>query len=105
MTALLYVRAVVADPADRAAFDEWYATDHSPMGYRLFKPKRFWRCWSHLDPSVHYAFYEFENAERYDEIVGTPEFEAMVADFTRTWGDRVERDRDVISVVHQYPES
>jgi len=45
----------------------------SPTGFKVFKPIRFWRCWSHLDPSVHYAFYEFDRAERYDEIVGTPE--------------------------------
>lgn len=103
MTALLFVRAVVPDPADRKAFDHWYGTDHAPAGLKLFKASKFWRCWSHLDPSVHYAFYELDSAERYDEIVNTPEFAAMVADFTGTWGDKVTRDRDVINIVQQYP--
>jgi len=101
MKALLYVRSVVPRPEDRPAFDAWYGTRHSPEGMRTFGFLRFWRCWSHLDPSVHYAFYELEDTGHYDRISASPEFEAMVADFTATWDGKATRDRDVIRVVHE----
>lgn len=101
MKALLYVRAVVPDPADRPAFDAWYGANHSPEGVRNFGFLRFWRCWSHLDPAVHYAFYELEDTAHYDRIVASPAFAAMVADFTATWDGRVTRARDVVRIVHE----
>ena len=36
MPACLVVRAVVADPADRADFDHWYRTEHLPDALRAF---------------------------------------------------------------------
>ena len=42
MTAYLVVRAVVADPTDRAAFDHWYRTEHLPDALKAFKAQR--RC-------------------------------------------------------------
>ena len=39
MTAYLVVRAVVADPADRAAFDHWYRTEHLPDAMKAFKAR------------------------------------------------------------------
>ena len=102
MKALLYVRSVVADHNDRAAFDDWYGSSHSLEGVQNFGFLRFWRCWSHLDPSVHYAFYELEDTKHYDRIVNTPAFAEMVADFTEVWGDRVTRERDVVNIVHEF---
>jgi hypothetical protein len=49
----LVVRAEVSDPADRAAFEHWYATDHLPSAIRVFGAQRGWRCWSRTDPAVH----------------------------------------------------
>ena len=69
----------------------------------MFNFRRYWRGWSHLDPSVHYACYELEDAAHYDAIVATPEFAAMVADFTSTWGGRVTRERDVVALTDKHP--
>ena len=103
MKALLYVRAVVPDPADRPAFDAWYGEKHSPEGVEKLGFIRFWRYWSHLDASVHYAFYEIEDVAFYDRMIKTPEHAALVADFTATWGDKVTRAGDVLRFVHQFP--
>ena len=51
---LLIVRAEVAAPADRPLFDDWYRNEHLPQAGTAFQAKRAWRCWSKLDPSVHY---------------------------------------------------
>jgi hypothetical protein len=57
--AFFVVRATVADPAKRAAFDTWYAKEHLPDAVKSFGAKRASRFWSATDPSVHQAMYEF----------------------------------------------
>lgn len=103
MTSILSVRAVVADPADRPAFDKWYAEDHAMTAYRQFAPIRFWRCWSDADPAVHYVYYEFDSVARITEVAESAEFAALVADFTNTWGEKVSRSRDIVTIVHEHP--
>ena len=63
MTAYLVVRAVVADPEDRAAFDHWYRTEHLPDAVKAFNARSAMRGWSTNDPSVHTAFYRFDSVE------------------------------------------
>ncbi len=36
-TALLMVRAELADAADRPAFDRWYETEHLPDALKVFQ--------------------------------------------------------------------
>ena len=57
--AFFVVRATVADPAKRKAFDEWYHREHLPDAVKAFGVKKAWRFWSASDPSVHQATYEF----------------------------------------------
>jgi hypothetical protein len=37
------VRAVVADPADRATFDDWYRREHLPNAAEAFAAQTAWR--------------------------------------------------------------
>ena len=94
--ACFMVRAVVADAADRPGFDRWYETEHLPDAVARFGARRGWRCWSRIDPSVHYAFYEFADLARAQAILDSPELRALVAEFDRAWGTRVTRTRDII---------
>ncbi len=94
--AYLMVCAVVAEAADRPAFDRSYEAEHLPDAVARFGAERGWRCWSWTDPSVHYAFYEFGNVERARSVLASPELQALVAEFDRAWGARVTRTRDVL---------
>jgi hypothetical protein len=76
----LVVRAEVPDPADRAPFDHWYATDHLPWAIRVFGARRGWRCWSRTDPAVHYAFYEFADLAEAQVATGSEKIAPLVAD-------------------------
>jgi hypothetical protein len=51
--AFFVVRAIVADPAKRAAFDRWYETEHLPDAAKWFGVRKAWPFWSATDPSVH----------------------------------------------------
>jgi hypothetical protein len=98
MSGVFMVRAVVADPADRAKFDKWYQDEHLPDAVKAFGAKRAWRGWSEVDPSVHYAVYEFDTIEQVRAIRGSGELKALVAEFDRVWGKRVVRARDEVKV-------
>jgi hypothetical protein len=94
----LVVRASVAEPADRAPFDHWYATEHLPDALAAFGVRRAWRAWSRDDPAVHCAFYEFESLALAQAGTSGPAIAALVAEFDRKWGGRVVRSRELLEV-------
>jgi hypothetical protein len=98
MTVIFMVRAQIAKSVARGDFDKWYGEEHLPDALRTFKAKRAWRAWSDVDPTVHYAFYEFESMAAARAIEGSEGLKRLVADFDRAWGDKVARARDFIQV-------
>lgn len=101
MAAYLTVRAVVADPADRAPFDHWYRTEHLPDAVKAFKAQLGMRGWSTLDPSVHTAYYRFNTVADVKAINSSPAIAALVAEFDRVWGNRVVRTRDILPIADE----
>jgi len=97
----LVVRAEVPAEADRAKFDDWYATDHLPWAMRVFGAQRGWRCWSRTGPAVHYAFYEFADIETARALIGSEKIKPLVADFDRVWGDLTTRQREILEIVQE----
>jgi hypothetical protein len=91
---LFTVRAVVADPAKRAAFDDWYAKEHLPQAVAAFGAQKAWRCWSVDDPSVHLATYQFADSVSLERATGGDAMKQLIADFDRCWCE-VRRTRDI----------
>lgn len=100
---LLIVRAVVVDPADRPPFEAWYRDEHMPQAVAAFHAQRAWRCWSRMDPSVHWAFYEFSDADRALAVVHSADNKRLGSLFDEAWGERVTRTRDAVELVHTIP--
>ena len=94
----LVVRATVADPADRAPFDYWYATEHLPDALAAFGVARAWRAWSRTEPAMHCAFYEFASLALAEAGTSGPGIAALIAEFDRKWGRRVVRTRELLEV-------
>jgi hypothetical protein len=92
------VRAVVADAADRPAFDRWYREEHLPDAIKAFGATSAWRAWSETDPSVHCAFYAFDSLAAVHAIQSGPAIQALVAEFDRNWAGKVTRTREVLRV-------
>lgn len=99
MAAWFVVRARVEDALARDAFDRWYQDEHLPDALKAFGARRAWRGWSAVDPSVHQAFYEFDDLARAQAIQGSDGLKRLVAEFDRVWGDKVTRSRDLVEVV------
>ena len=102
-TALLMVRAEVADAGDRRAFDLWYETEHLPDAAKAFQAERAWRCSSDTDSTIHYAFYQFAGVEAAQSVLQSAAMRALIAEFDRAWGTRVRRARDILQVVQSIP--
>jgi hypothetical protein len=101
MSAWLVVRAVVADPADRADFDHWYRTEHLPDALRAFAARAAWRGWSQHDPAVHCAFYRFASVAAAETATSGETIKALIAEFDRRWGLRVSRTREILNVADE----
>jgi hypothetical protein len=99
MTVYFIVRAKVDDAAVRGDFDRWYRDEHLTDAARTFSALRAWRGWSEVDPSLHYAFYEFDDVAKARAIPGSEGFRRLVADFDRAWGDSIQRSRDIVELV------
>ena len=99
--AWLVVRAAVADPMDRAAFDAWYHAEHLPDAVKAFSARAAWRGWSKTDPSVHCAYYKFDSPERLDAILSGAAIKGLIAEFDRCWHGRVTRTREVMLVADE----
>jgi len=98
MPAWLVVRAAVPDPADRAAFDHWYRTEHLPDALRDFHAEAAWRGWGRNDSSMHCAFYRFASVAAAEAATTGDTVKALIAEFDRRWGTRVTRTREIIDV-------
>jgi len=99
MSACFIVRAQVVDTAVEDEFDRWYQNEHLPDAFKAFKAQRAWRAWSEIEPSIHYAVYEFHDVEAARAIPGSAALKSLVAEFDRMWGDKVTRARDIVDVV------
>lgn len=99
MAALLMVRAQLMDPAAKAEFDRWYQIEHLPDALNAFKARRAFRCWSRTEPSVHVAFYEFDDLASANAIQDSAPLRELIAEFDRAWGDKVRRSREILQVV------
>ncbi|MBT6273010.1 MAG: hypothetical protein HOI95_02620 [Chromatiales bacterium] len=100
MAAYLIVRAHVVSDDDRDAFESWYHEEHLPDAHGRFEATHAWRGWSEVEHNVHYAFYGFEDVPTAMAISQSDAIKALVAEFDRTWGDRVTRTRDVVEMRH-----
>jgi hypothetical protein len=101
MSACFIVRAQVVDAAIKKDFDRWYQEEHLPDALKAFGAQRAWRGWSDVDPSVHYAVYEFDDVARVRALPGSETLKGLVAEFDRAWGDKVVRSRDIVEVVQR----
>ena len=97
MKGVFIVRAEVPE-ADREAFEDWYQDEHLSEAKEMFNAIGAWRGWSHVDPAVHMAFYEFESVEAAAAIQDNGTLQILIGKFNEVWEDRVSRTREVIAV-------
>ncbi len=98
--AIFIVRAIVTDASRRAAFDQWYETEHLPDAVKSFGAKRAWRLWSASDPAVHVAMYRFDDKAALERATTGAEMGRLIADFNRDWPE-VTRARETLVMAQE----
>jgi hypothetical protein len=101
MPTYFIVRATIADPARRAAFDAWYKNEHLPDAARSFGAEKAWRFWSETDPAVHQATYQFADRAALDRGTGGPDMKRLVADFDKAWPG-IPRTREIMTLAEEW---
>jgi hypothetical protein len=96
----LVVRAVVTDPAQRAAFDRWYRDEHLPQAMAVFGAEKGWRFWSETEPSAHQATYRFADRAALDRAIAPANFKPLIDEFDRCWPG-IKRSREVFTLVEE----
>jgi hypothetical protein len=100
-SAYFVVRATVADPAKRKAFDTWYAREHLPDAAKAFGVTKAWRFWSVSNPALHEAMYEFADQAALDRGTSADALKALVAEFDRCWPE-VTRTREIFVLAEEF---
>ena len=95
------VRATIADPAQRPAFDAWYGTEHLPDAVKTFGAQKAWRFWSDTDPAVHQATYQFADRAALDHGTRPEVMKRLVADFDRDWPG-IPRQREIMTLAQEF---
>jgi hypothetical protein len=101
MPAYFIVRATIPDPAQRAAFDQWYADEHLPDAAKSFGAEKAWRFWSESDPAVHQATYEFADRAALDRGTAPENMKRLVADFDKAW-PHIKRSREIMTLAQEW---
>ena len=99
--AFFVVRATVADPAQRAAFDAWYHREHLPDAMAAFDAEKAWRFWSESDPAMHQATYQFADRAALDRMLASAGLKALIAEFDRAWPG-IPRTREVLTLAEEF---
>src|SRR5436190_23345546 len=98
--AYFIVRDQVPVAADRERFDHWYRTHHVPLAVEKLGAEKAWRFWSHADPRIHYAVYQFGDMKSLQTQLASPDFKLLIADFDAAW-PKVQRTRDLIELAQE----
>jgi len=101
MPTFFIVRATVADPAQRTAFDAWYRTEHLPDAVKSFGAQKAWRFWSETDPAVHIAEYKFADRAALDHGTRPEVMKRLVADFEKAWPN-IPRAREILTLAEEW---
>jgi hypothetical protein len=96
----LVVRATVADPGRRAAFDRWYRDEHLPQAMEVFRAEKGWRFWSETDPAIHQATYQFDDRAALDRAIAPDNFKPLIDEFDRNFPE-VTRKREIFTLVDE----
>ena len=104
MSACFVVRAQVVDESVKEAFERWYRDEHLPDAMKTFGARSAWRAWSDVDPSIHYAYYEFDDIATVRALPRSEGMKRLVADFDQAWGKKVVRTREAVQVVQRIGE-
>ena len=82
-------------------FDDWYEKEHLFEAKQTFSAISASRGWQIENEDIHYAYYEFDNLKKANEILKSEALNKMINIYDKKWSNQIERTRKIISITQE----
>ena len=82
-------------------FDNWYEKEHLFEAKETFYAISASRGWEIENENIHYAYYEFDNLKKANEILKSEALNKMINIYDKKWSNQIERTRKIISIIQE----
>ena len=60
-----------------------------------------WRGWETENGDIHYAYYEFDNLKKANEILKSEALKKMINIYDKKWSNQIDRTRKIIKITQE----
>ena len=82
-------------------FDNWYEKEHLPEAKQSFSATSSSRGWEIENEDIHYAYYEFDNLKKANEILKSEALKKMISIYDKKWSNQIDRTRKIITITQE----
>ena len=82
-------------------FDNWYENEHLSEAKQSFSAISASMGWEIENEDIHYAYYEFDNLKKANEILKSEALNKMINIYDKKWSNQIERTRKIISITQE----
>ena len=100
MSIFLVVKSFVPSHLKKE-FDNWYEEEHLSEAKQSFHAISASRGWEIENGDIHYAYYEFDNLKKANEILISEALEKMIHIYDKKWSHQIDRTRKIISITQE----
>ena len=82
-------------------FDNWYENEHLSEAKQSFGAISASRGWEIENEDNHYAYYEFDNLKKANEILKSDALKKMINIYDKKWSNQIDRTRKIITITQE----
>ena len=82
-------------------FDNWYEKEHLLEAKKTFSAISASRGWEIENDDIHYAYYEFDNQKKTNEILKSEALKRMINIYDKKWSNQIDRTRKIITITQE----
>ena len=100
MKVFLVVKSLVP-PHLKKDFDNWYEKEHLFEAKETFYAISASRGWEIENENIHYAYYEFDNLKKANEILKSEALNKMINIYDKKWSNQIDRTRKILTITQE----
>ena len=82
-------------------FDNLYEKEHLSEAKQSFSAISASRGWEIENEDIHYAYYEFDNVKKANEILKSEALKKMINVYNKKWSNQIDRTRKIITITQE----
>ena len=82
-------------------FEDWYKNEHLSEAKQSFSAISASRGWEIENEYNHYAYYEFDNQKKANEILKSEALKKMINIYDKKWSNQIDRTRKIITITQE----